>query len=101
MKAPIPMPNRAGWLCEPSPSGGFHGWPAESRPSIQMNHIDGPVLYFRNGEIQWLTLFERFMVWVGRADAFSLERKHRPHLQNYPEPGAVVMNRKWGDGWMG
>lgn len=81
MKTVTSMPGRPGWLCEPAPGGGFVGWPAESRPSLRMNHVDGPVVHFRNGEIHWLTIGERFMVWVGRADEFSLERKHRPHLQ--------------------
>lgn len=77
-------PSREGWLCQRAASGGFVGWPADSRPSIQANHIDGPLLHFRNGELHWLTLRERFLFWLGLVDAYSLEHKHRPHLQVAP-----------------
>lgn len=71
---------RPGWVCEPEPGGGFVGWPSDSEPSIQANHIDGPLLHFRNGELHWFTLWERFLFAIGRIDAESLEAKHRPHL---------------------
>lgn len=78
--APQPHPTRSGWLCQPAPGGGSVCWPAHSRPSIQANHIDGPLLHMRNGEMHWLTIWERILFKLGRADAFSLERKHRPEL---------------------
>ena len=73
-------PGRRGWIFEPSPGGGFHSYPNTARPKIQWNHIDGPLLNFRNGEMHWLTWRERFLCWIGREDAYSLEAKHRPHL---------------------
>jgi hypothetical protein len=53
---------------------------AGAKPSIQKNHVDGPVLYMRTGELHWLTLWERFLLWLGRTDAYRLERKYRPGL---------------------
>lgn len=47
-----------------------------ARPHIQMDHIDGPLLHKRNGTLHWLTLWERYLVWVGWEDEYSLERKH-------------------------
>lgn len=81
----IAHPTRAGWVCQSAPGGGYVCWPADNKPHIQMNHIDGPLLHFRNGELHWLTLWERVMVRLGRADAYSLERKHRPLLATAPE----------------
>lgn len=54
--------------------------PSTAKPHIQADHIDGPLLVMRSGELHWLTLWERFQFMLGRADAFSLERKHRPLL---------------------
>lgn len=51
------------------------------RATIQWKHIDGPMLIMRSGELHWLTLGERFLCWIGRADAESLEYKHRPNLR--------------------
>lgn len=74
-------PRREGYRYEPGPRGGFLiGYPADARPSINRKHIDGPLLYMRNGEIHWLTPWERILLWFGRTDALALERKHRPHL---------------------
>lgn len=56
------------------------GFPLTARPSLMMNHIDGPLLTFRDGQMHWLTWRERISVWLGRDDAESLERKHRPKL---------------------
>lgn len=52
----------------------------DAKPYIQWNHIDGPVLHLRNSTLEWLTLWERFQCWIGRADAYSLERKHAPEF---------------------
>lgn len=77
---PEPDPTRAGWLRQRAPGGGYIGWPESSRPCIQPNHVDGPYVIFRNGEIQWLTFWERFLLWRGRIDAEALEYKYRPEL---------------------
>jgi hypothetical protein len=73
---------REGWRYEPLPGGGLLGYPGTARPNIQWNHVDGPLLHFRNGEIHWLTWRERFRCWMGWDDAESLEARHRPHLSH-------------------
>lgn len=85
---PVPFqhPERPDYLCQELPGGGFLGWPASSQPSINVKHIDGPLLFARNGEMHWLTLWERFLLWRGRVSAHSLERKHWPWLQEVRAP---------------
>lgn len=51
-----------------------------ARPSIQPNHIDGPLLVFRDGQLHWLTWLERLQFWLGMTDAAMIERKRRPNL---------------------
>lgn len=53
---------------------------ANAQPDIQWDHIDGPLLHSRFAQIKWLTWCERFLCWIGREDAQSLERKHWPKL---------------------
>lgn len=52
-------------------------WP---RPSIQANHIDGPLLHFTDGQLHWLGLWERLLFRLGLTDAEQLQRKLRPRL---------------------
>lgn len=73
-------PQRTGYRYERLPSGGIMGWPTACQPFINRKHIDGPLLYFRNGEMHWLTLWERMLLRLGKTDALALERKYRPHL---------------------
>lgn len=56
------------------------GFPISARPSIVRNHIDGPMLIFRDGQLHWLTLWERLLLAFGWADAERLEKKRRPNL---------------------
>lgn len=73
-------PKREDYCYAPTSWGGYIGWPKDARPHINRGHIDGPLLYMRNGELHWLTLRERVSLWIGRTDAFALERKYRPEL---------------------
>ncbi len=66
---------------------GTVGYPSNSRPLLNMKHIDGPLLTFRDGQLHWLTWKERVLVWFKREDAFSLERKLRPDLFNRRRDG--------------
>lgn len=75
-------PKRPDYLYAEMPGGSWVGWRREARPSINRRHIDGPLLYLRNGELHWLTLWERFLLWLGMTDALTLERKYRPELQS-------------------
>lgn len=43
------------------------------RPSVQWNHVDGPMLRCCDGSIHWLTLKERFLIWIGRITVESLD----------------------------
>lgn len=58
------------------------GFPIDSKPSIQPNHIDGPLLVFRDGQLHWLTLWERLQFAFGLTDAEKIERARRPNLLN-------------------
>ncbi len=60
-------------------------FPAEAKPCILVNHIDGPLLIFRDGQMHWLTLWERFQFWLGFTDAEKLEKKRRPNLTHFRE----------------
>ncbi len=55
-------------------------FPAEGKPCILVNHIDGPLLTFRDGQMHWLTIWERLQFWLGLTDAERLEKKLRPKL---------------------
>jgi len=69
-------PHHEGWV---SSSFGV-GFPISNRPSLKMKHIDGPLLTFRDGQMHWLTLWERLMVRLGIHNAETLEWKLRPNL---------------------
>lgn len=73
-------PKREGYRYEQASSGGVIGWPADSQPYINRRHIDGPLLYMRNGQMHWLTPWERVLLWLGLTDALILERKYAPTL---------------------
>ena len=76
----IGAPKRPGYRYEVVPGGGWIGWPESARPSINRKHIDSPLLRLRNGELHWLTLWERLLLWLGKTDALALEKKYRPNL---------------------
>jgi hypothetical protein len=47
------------------------------RPSIKANHIDGPMLVFSDGQMHWLTPWERLLFALRWTDAEKLQRKRR------------------------
>jgi len=51
------------------------GWPMHAMPEVHKN-IDGPVLCTRDGQMHWLTLWERLLYWLGLTNADMLEAKH-------------------------
>lgn len=59
-----------------------HGvsFPDTARPRIKWGHVDGPLLVMRDGSLHWLTLWERFMCWLGLSDALVIELRRRPDL---------------------
>jgi hypothetical protein len=56
-----------------------------ARPTINSNHIDGPLLTFRDGQMHWLTLWERLLLRLGLTNAEILERQRRPYLMRVIE----------------
>jgi hypothetical protein len=56
------------------------GFSKDSKPKLNIHHIDGPMMYFSDGQMHWLSLWERFQVRWGLTDAEKLERKLRPNL---------------------
>ncbi len=49
-------------------------------PGLQPNHADGPLLYFSDGQLHWLNLWERLKLALGLTDAELLQWKRRPNL---------------------
>lgn len=56
------------------------GFPADSKPSINSRHIDGPLLTFSDGQMHWLGPWQRIQFALGFTDADKLQRKLRPNL---------------------
>lgn len=59
-------------------------YPEDSEPHIQWNHIDGPLLYCRDGSIHWLTLLERLYLKIGLININQLDKKYN---RSIPERG--------------
>lgn len=70
-------------------------------PSINFNHIDGPYIHFSDGQIHFLTIWERFLVWIVIHDAASLQRKLRPMLELYLKTAPAPFARYRPDESMG
>lgn len=51
-----------------------------NQPHIVAKHIDGPMLIFRDGQLHWLTSWERILFALGLTNAEKIERKRRPRL---------------------
>jgi hypothetical protein len=66
---------RSGWTYSRTPSG-FIGYPNGAVATINWKHIDGPLLYRTNGQLHWLTLWERFRCWLGLDNPETLDTKH-------------------------
>lgn len=59
-------------------------FPADSKPDIQWDHIDGPLLHCTDGTIHWLTLLERLYMKIGILSLEQLDHKYR---QDMPQKG--------------
>jgi hypothetical protein len=68
-----------------------HGVSFDPKATARINpkHIDGPLLIFRDGQMHWLTLWERFLLRLGMTDAKKLERKRRPNLVHHYGQGPI------------
>lgn len=68
------------------------GWHESAMPHIQWNHIDGPLLHMRTGEIHWLTWRERFALFFRQTNVYVLELKHSellPRAHRGHRPGWI------------
>lgn len=48
-----------------------------TKPHIQWNHVDGPMLHTSTANCHWLTLWERLMMKAGLMTIEELDAKHR------------------------
>lgn len=49
-------------------------------PTIIAGHIDGPLLVYSDGQMHWLTLWERLKVALAFENADDIQRRRRPDL---------------------
>ena len=49
----------------------------KSLPYVQWNHIDGALLHLRNGELFWLSWWDRIQLRLKWTDVYALESKYR------------------------
>lgn len=49
-------------------------------PYINTSHVDGPVLTYSNGQMHWLTFWERVALALGWTSAARIQEKRRPDL---------------------
>lgn len=50
------------------------GYPLSTKPHIQWNHTDGPLLCCRDGTPYWLTGMDRLRLYFGQTTVEQLER---------------------------
>jgi hypothetical protein len=53
------------------------GSPMEAQPSINWNHIDGPLLYCSDGQLHWLTWRDRIRLHWKWADIHDIDFERR------------------------
>jgi hypothetical protein len=55
-----------------------------NNPGFVPHYIDGPMVYSSDGQMHWLTLWERIQWRLGLTDAEKLQPKLRPRLTAAP-----------------
>lgn len=53
------------------------GYHKDARPYVKWDHIDGPLLICRDGQLHWLTWRERIWAWWTSAEAEAIEKRVR------------------------
>lgn len=73
-----------------------HGvsFPSSSQPSLKMNHIDGPLLTFSDGQMHWLSIGQRLRVALGLTNAEKLQRELRPRLTRALDRARLVTRNR-------
>ena len=51
-------------------------YPENSKPEIQWNHIDGPLLHCRDGTLHWLGRVEVIWLYLGFTNINQLDNKY-------------------------
>ncbi|MFC7378213.1 hypothetical protein [Brevundimonas sp. GCM10030266] len=58
----------------------------EPQPAtIIAGHIDGPLLVYSDGQMHWLSVWERVKVALGLDNANSIQNRKRPDLRAHRE----------------
>jgi hypothetical protein len=71
---------RPGWTYTSAPCG-LIGHQQNFQPAeINWKHIDGPLLYMTNGQLHWLSYWERLQLFFGWTDVHELDLKHQRRL---------------------
>ena len=58
-------------------------YPRDNKPSVCWKHEDGPLMTLTDGTLHWITLMERFLLWLGVA---TLKEINEIHLVEYSIP---------------
>ncbi len=73
---------RPGYIYQRSGTG-WVGYQADFRPAkIIWKHVDGPLLCLTNGQLHWLTYWERIQLFFGWIDIHELDMKHQRRGRN-------------------
>jgi len=76
---------RPGWTYQRVP-GGWRGYQERFEPAtINWKHINGPLMYLTNGQLHWLTRWERIQLFFGWADIHELDMKRQRRSPQEPE----------------
>jgi hypothetical protein len=67
---------RDGWI-EIGPGVGTPREAVTAAPSIQWQHVDGPLLTWA-GQLHWLTWRERFTLWLGKTTPEAIAEARWP-----------------------
>lgn len=59
----------------PTPRSEIGTWQPRANIHMQWNHHDGPLMIRRDGRPKWLTLRERFMLWLGAWTLDQIEKR--------------------------
>lgn len=65
-------------------NGGYSITHCHRAPSVQWNHIDGPLLIRTDGTLHWLSWLERFALLLNLTDARRIEDKLIAATENQP-----------------
>ena len=56
-------------------------YPADAKPRIKWDHVDGPLLTCHDGTPHWLTMWERLLYRAGYLTIEELDRRYNSEPQ--------------------